>query len=73
MDSILVILFTFCLFGQCIGHGKFPLQVCLRLGEGVNPRGGVESRSDLPDLKSSKVDFNVGFLTKVEEKSGTRL
>ena len=43
------------------------------LGEGVDPRGGVESRSDLPDLKSSKVDFDVDFLTKVEEKSGTRL
>ena len=29
-------------------------------------RGGVESRSDLSDLKSSKVDFKVDFLTKVE-------
>ena len=36
------------------------------LGEGVDNRGGVESRSDLPDLKSSKVDFKVDFLTKVE-------
>ena len=35
------------------------------LGKGVDHRGGVESRSDLPDLKSSKVDFKVDFLTKV--------
>ena len=27
------------------------------LGEGPDRRGGVESRSDLPDLKSSKVDL----------------
>ena len=44
---------------------KFLLQY-LGLGEGVDRRGGVESRSDLPDLKSSKVDFKVDFLTKVE-------
>ena len=33
----------------------------------------VESRSDLPNLRSSKVDFKVDFLTKVERKSGTWL
>ena len=36
------------------------------LEEGVDRRGGVESRADLPDLKSSKVDFKVDILTKVE-------
>ena len=36
------------------------------LGGLSDRRGGVESRSDLPDLKSSKVDFKVDFLTKVE-------
>ena len=30
-------------------------------GEGVDRRGGVESRSDLLDLKSRKVDFKVDF------------
>ena len=27
------------------------------LGEGVDRRGGVKSRSDLPDFKSSNVEF----------------
>ena len=38
----------------------------LGLGLESDRRGGVESPSVLPTLKSSKVDFKVDFLTEVE-------
>ena len=36
------------------------------LGYGHDRQGGVESRSDLNDLKSSKVDLTDDFLKKIE-------
>ena len=50
--------------GSTKGNRLNPCRVVL--GGRVDRRGGAESRSDLPDLKSSKVDLKVDFLTKVE-------